>query len=707
MQELTKLLQAQFDRMCKTGKLFRVAVTGQQVWDAYLAGFTNEQDPVFRDPNSTSHNCNNCNNFIRRYGNIVAFDDELNIMTIFDVECDEEYYDTISGLSSKLSAAPIKDVFFETLAELNSLPYEVVKPTQDKYLLGLLSNHKRYTKEEAEMYGVVKPDEIRTFHHMALTLPTAYVDKTGASVEAIMGKYRSDKEVFQRSMEEIPTDTLELVSDLIIQGSLLNGDAHLSKVKTMLAMKKAYDTIPSGKRDNWCWENSYNFSLAKFKNELIGVLCTELSEGKEINAACLAWNKRVDPANYMKAVAPITEAQKKNAHLFVVEAGYEASFDRRLATLDDIKVTEIKHINNDTGKTKGVSIFDNVKTIKSQHKRNEFDKVEEVSIEKFMKDILPGCTSVELYLENRLENNMVTMTTSKETEVKSLFKWDNPYSWTYKGNLAGKSMIKEGVKGRGGNVDGVLRFSISWSPGESKDNSDLDAHCIEPSGNEIYFGNSKNMTTGGFLDVDITRPLSEKAINKAVVENIAYPTLNKMEDGEYKFYTHNFANRGSEGFTAEIEVAGEIHEYNFPQPVKQPIHVATVTLKSGVFSIKHMLPSSSSSKEVYGLETNNFHKVSLVCLSPNHWGENEAGNKHYFFMLDNCKIDAPVRGFHNENLNTELLEHRKVLDILGAFTMLDSPVKNQLSGVGFNATVKDEVILKLGGNFKRVVKVKF
>lgn len=29
------------------------------------------------------------------------------------------------------------------------------------------------------------------------------------------------------------------------------------------------------------------------------------------------------------------------------------------------------------------------------------------------------------------------MTTSKETEVKSLFKWDNPYSWTYKGNLAG------------------------------------------------------------------------------------------------------------------------------------------------------------------------------------------------------------------------------------------------------------------------------
>ena len=138
------------------------------------------------------------------------------------------------------------------------------------------------------------------------------------------------------------------------------------------------------------------------------------------------------------------------------------------------------------------------------------------------------------------------------------------------------------------------------------------------------------------------------------------------------------------------------------------VTVAEVTLKGGMFTIEHKLPVASEiTKEMYGLESNNFHKVNLMCLSPNYWDGNEAGNKHYLFMLDGCKIDGPIRSFHNENLNTELLEHRKVLDILGAFNMVSEPADKQLSGVGFNATVKDEVILKLSGNFKRVIKVKF
>lgn len=52
MIEFNKLIQAQFSKMCATGKLFRSSVTGQQVWDMYLNGFTPEHNPIFRDPNS-------------------------------------------------------------------------------------------------------------------------------------------------------------------------------------------------------------------------------------------------------------------------------------------------------------------------------------------------------------------------------------------------------------------------------------------------------------------------------------------------------------------------------------------------------------------------------------------------------------------------------------------------------------------------------
>lgn len=75
-------------------------------------------------------------------------------------------------------------------------------------------------------------------------------------------------------------------------------------------------------------------------------------------------------------------------------------------------------------------------------------------------------------------------------------------------------------------------------------------------------------------------------------------------------------------------------------------------------------------------------------------------------MLDGCKSPIAIRGFHNENLLPDLAQHRKVLEVLGATNMIESTDK-QLSGLGFNATVRDELIVKLQGTHKRMVKIKF
>lgn len=708
MINFNKLIQAKFTEMCKTGKLYRVNITGQQIWDLYLKSFKPENDPIFRDPNSTSHTCNHCSNFVRRYGNIVSVNDKFEIETIWDVACEEEYKTSALVMSLTIKTAKISEVFFETFAELQSLPYESCSKTQTTYRLGIDRNIKRYTKEEAKLYGVVKANETRTFHHMHLDLPKQFVDQSGKSVESIMGEYRDAKNVFQRAMEEISLDTLYLVKDLIVQGSLLDGQTHLFKLEQFIPFKKAYDALSAGQKDNWCWVMSYRLPIAKFKNELIGTLCSELAEGEELNKACQSWNKRVDPANYMKATAPITKKQIEEAKKFVEENGYEESFDRRFANMDDIKVSEILHSNVGTGKIPSVSIFDGVKSTSTRHKRNEFEGIAEVSIDTFMKDILPTATSVEVYLKNNHEGNMVSLTTANNPDSKKIMKWDNNYSWTFSGNLAGKSQIKEAVKSQGGKVDGVLRFSIGWAE-EAGDNSDLDAHCIEPNRNEIYFVNSSSRT-GGNLDIDITQPDYHKANKKQdVVENITYPDLKRMPDGVYKFFVHQFSARGSKGFKAEIEFDGQLYSYIYNRAVSGNVQVAEVTLKDGTFTIKHILPAHEGegvNKEIYGLETNNFHKVNLMCLSPNHWGDNNIGNKHYFFMLDKCKSPVSIRSFHVENLNADLLNHKKVMEVLGNTTMIE-PVDKQLSGLGFNATVRDELIVKLGGTHKRMIKLKF
>ena len=92
-----------------------------------------------------------------------------------------------------------------------------------------------------------------------------------------------------------------------------------------------------------------------------------------------------------------------------------------------------------------------------------------------------------------------------------------------------------------------------------------------------------------------------------------------------------------------------IYSYQFDGPVKRNIKIATVKLEKGVWSIIHDLTPTSSegtSKELYGLKSNEFHKVNLICLSPNHWGDTPVGNKHYMFLLNKCKNLNDLRTFH-------------------------------------------------------------
>ncbi len=105
MLEFNKKLQEKFTQMSQTGKLFRSELAGQQVWDLYIGSFTKETNPIFRDPLSTSKNCNHCKNFIRRYGNIVSIDENYEIVTMFDVDADSEYENTAKVLSKAIKSS--------------------------------------------------------------------------------------------------------------------------------------------------------------------------------------------------------------------------------------------------------------------------------------------------------------------------------------------------------------------------------------------------------------------------------------------------------------------------------------------------------------------------------------------------------------------------------------------------------------------------
>jgi hypothetical protein len=229
---------------------------------------------------------------------------------------------------------------------------------------------------------------------------------------------------------------------------------------------------------------------------------------------------------------------------------------------------------------------------------------------------------------------------------------------------------------------------------------DFDAHCIYDNNEHIYYGSKRGHLTNGRLDVDMIRPTNTG------VENIYWGDLSTLKNGEYVFIIRNFDGGRNTGVKAELYTPIGTFSYEINKEVKEDVVIAKVKVENQqIISIQHSIEPSIKSEEIYGLSTQQWHSVNLVCLSPNYW-QNNVGNKHYFFFIDGCKAEDSIRGFHNEFLCSDLTPHRKVLDVL-AHTMQVESTEDQLSGLGFNATVADELFVRVKGSKNQIFKIKF
>lgn len=664
-----------FNKMTKdVDQLFEVDVDKDELWNLYLDSFPPGTNEIYRE--RREHDCSCCRHFIKSIGNAVVIQDGK-VHTIWEFDSKSTTYQPVfDALDRYVKAHAVSDVF---------------KSPENK--VGTSHNF------ENTVEGVKQWD------HFYLELPNKFVEKH--SIGTTKGRFRDTRNVFKRSLDEISLEAIETIMELISSNTLYKGTEWKEPLQEFRKYKKAYEKLDTDQKELFAWEQSVKAGpvIGKIKNHSIGVLLTDVSEGMDLDAAVRRYENIVAPQNYKRSKPIYTKRMLDDAKKTITELGYMESLKRRFATLDDITVNNILFSNKDSAKRIAGTedIFaDMERGVKSSPKK--FSKVEEISADKFISEVLPTAQELEVYLENKHTSNMVSLIAPENGDSKTMFKWNNGFSWAYAGNVT--DSMKERVKAAGGKIDGDLRFSIQWNE-DGRDGCDLDAHCKEAGGYEIYFGSARKpkfSPTRGQLDVDIISPGGNIA-----VENITWADRRTMNNGKYLFFAHQYSGSARNGFRAEIEFDGQIHSFDYNKPMRggEKVQVAEVTLKDGVFSIKELLPSNVSSKEVWNVHTNEFVPVSVVCYSPNYWDEQSGiGHKHVFFMLKDCINPEMPNGFFNEYLKQELTEHRKVFEALGAKMHVED-VDDQLSGIGFSTTKRGDIVVKVKGNTERIMKVKF
>lgn len=649
-------------RTLATRPLYRVDITGDELWQAYLAAFPEGTNPLFRV--RTEHDGSYDRNFIRQLGNVVAIDG-THVTTIWDIQGLPEPYQTVANAMA--------------LTVRNGTVCGIFKSKEAKY--GYVRTFEK--REDG--------DPIEWFHFNA-AIPAQHVVRSPAEH---CGTAASTVDVVRRGALEISPNAVCDVLDLVYENQLYRGEEFKAALQSFGAFQNRFLLASEKDRAAMVWSEGTTNGALRIRNTAIGTLLQELSEGVALDIAVQRYERMVAPTNYKRPTAAITAKMIETAISNLREQGLESALERRHATLADISINNVLWADNQAqahmkdGLT--AMLMTAVKTTAP-----DSTKVQEISIADFQRDVLPDAKAMRLFLANAMQGNLASITTATDPTAKRLFKWDNNFAWSYNGDIT--DSIKERVKAAGGNTNAALRVSLAWFNGD-----DLDIHAWLPDGAHIYFGNKCSI-----LDVDMNAGGPRNSTDP--VENLSWTA---PQDGVYKIEVVQYRKRANEniGFMLEIENDGKITQFSYPKAVSGTIKALEFSVERGKITALKVsnadIVGQGISRNVWSLNTEQYVRVETALNSPNHWDNQNIGNKHWFFTLEGCKNPDPCRGIYNEFLRPEMDTHRKVLEVLGSKTKAPY-TEQQLSGVGFSSTKRESAILQVDfNNATRTYKVNF
>jgi len=267
-EKLRRLVDEQFQRMAE-GQLFEVDISKDEMWDTYLGSFPEGTNPIFRE--RREHDCNCCKTFIRNLGNVVSIQDGK-LVSIWDVVTGSETQVIVDAMSELIKSKTISNVFF----------------TQFKKI-GTSSNP-----------DTENPNIIWT--HFYSEVPNQFV-LTGEEIASKSGMVNSQRAVFQRALTEIDVESLNVVRELIAQGSIYRGEEHKGIVDAFLEHKVKFDSLDAEAQKFYTWINNslvVSGAVTGFRSSVIGTLVSDVADGTGLEEAVKKFEAKVAPANYKR-----------------------------------------------------------------------------------------------------------------------------------------------------------------------------------------------------------------------------------------------------------------------------------------------------------------------------------------------------------------------------------------------------------------------
>ena len=647
-----KEIYAQLDLMTKSGNPIVELDYEGDIAEVYLDNIPKEYNPIFRERRYFDGNYDK--RFLHAVGKMAIITEDYKVVSLWDFE-------------SETVLEPARKAMLEAVKECN---------IKDLFL--------HFEKWVGNEPNVDSKDNRIIWEHYLYRLPNSLVEKND-NIPTVKGKYRAEYETLSRSLKEVNIEDLTTVIDLIEDNAIYRGREFLKVLINWRCDKENYDKINT---DEFVWhlviEGMKDRSLLKYRNSVIGSLITDLYEGKDLESAVKSYEAKVAPSNYKRPKALVTTRMVDDAKAKLEELGFLDSIYRAPAKLTDIPTDKVLFTSQEV---RSLSVFDDLKKDATNNitKKVNLKEAKEVGMKEFF-EMLPNVRKIDLYPNIDVNSSKLVMTKPYYEDSPSPFKWDNGFSWSYTDTDSADS-ITQRVKNAGGNVDGEVRFSLSW------DNTDDLDIILENAytGDMIFFNRKRNL--GGELDIDA----NFMTIMENPVENIYWNSINDMADGKYYVRVNNYTRRtnSDQGFKLQMAVLGEVVTYSCSTNEVNH-HEQMLTVYKNGRSIDIIDVNEKLSKE--DISGKQFIEVKNILKSPNAWSDKVIGNEHVIFLADGIEVNFHVRGFFNEQLNTTLNEHRKVTEVLGSKLKL-SPDKFEgddiAKGYGFSITSNKNFYLRL------------